>query len=54
MAEPQVPKLQPARQSFYRALGSAILDAAQVDALQSFAEWRDLVPMDPFAPFASP
>ena len=44
-----LPKLEPAKRAFYRALGAAILDADRVGELDDFDAWRTIVPADPFA-----
>ncbi|TYL41858.1 hypothetical protein [Dickeya sp. ws52] len=47
--EAVLPKINQERWEFYRALGTAILDADSVPALDDFDLWRDVTPSDPFA-----
>lgn len=44
-----LPKLEPAKQAFYSALGAAILDADRIGELDSFEVWRATIAADPFA-----
>ena len=49
-----LPRLPSVRQTFYRALGSAVLDGSKVASLAAFGEWLLLESKDPFAPFDAP
>jgi Tfp pilus assembly protein PilF len=48
---PNIPKQ---RSEFYRALGSAILDASRVQDLDAYETWRDLAPVDWRTPLEIP
>ncbi len=48
--ESVLPEISSDRQSIYRAIGDAILNADSVPALDAFPLWRDTPPSNPFAP----
>lgn len=46
-----LPKLSNSKQTFYRALGEAILNEKNVDVLNKFPEWQELEAINPFTFF---
>jgi hypothetical protein len=44
------PRIDASRVALYRAIGAAILDADQVQALEKFEVWRNIAASTPYAP----